>query len=161
MKFYIKQKVFSLKDKFNILDKDGKEIYQVEGKMFSLSNELFLKNLNGSLIFKAKKKIFSFLPNYTIVDPHNQILATVKKKFSLRPKFNIEIGNDHLDLEGSLFQHNFTLKRGQQEIAQVKKKVISFGDSYEIDILREDHTELYLFLVILLDQILHEKERGS
>jgi len=36
MKIYIKQKVFSFKDQFNIMDEDGNTLYQIECKVISL-----------------------------------------------------------------------------------------------------------------------------
>ena len=42
-----------------------------------------------------------------------------------------------------------------------QKKVISWGDTYEINILDELNTELYLFIVIIIDQIIHEQRNKS
>ena len=58
MRFYIKQKVFSFKDKFRIMDESQKELYTVEGKFISIQNKLQLLNMNGSQVLNAKKKLF-------------------------------------------------------------------------------------------------------
>lgn len=158
MKFYIKQKVFSLKDKFKIFDANETQQYQVEGKFFSFRNELELQNTNGSVVYKANKKVFSFMPKYYIYDIHHVLIAEINKKFSLRPSFRISIDNEIYQVQGTMFGHSFDIFDGVQTVASISKKVISWGDTYEIDIQDEQKVELYLFIVIIIDQIIHERQ---
>ena len=55
MKFYIKQKVFSFKDKFRIMDENQVLQYEVKGKFMSLSNKLELLDKNGNLVYDFSK----------------------------------------------------------------------------------------------------------
>lgn len=163
MKFYIKQKVFSLRDTFSVKDVNGKDIYQVKGKMFSFNNELNLLNLDESLVLKAKKKIISFMAKYTIFDSNGEEIAKVSRKFGLKPKFEIEVGHETLKVEGSFFAYSFGIFNGEAEVATIQKEILTWGDTYSIDIEDETKKELYLFMVILIDQIIHEnksKDRG-
>ncbi len=159
MKFYIKQKVFSFKDQFKVTDENQKELYQVKGKFMSLSNKLELLNRDGSQVLNSNRKIFSFMPTYFIYDPHGEQLAEIKKKIGIRPKFIIKVQEDDLSVEGSLFGHSFGVVKDGNEVASISKKVMSFGDNYEIEILDERNKELYLFLVIIIDQVLHENKK--
>ncbi len=161
MKFYIKQKVFTLKDQFDIMDETGKPVFKVAGKMFSISNKLQLQNLNGSIILHAQKKVLSFLPKYTLYSPHDEVVATIERKFGLKPKFLVQAGTDELRVEGSFFAHSFQVFDENRMLASIQKKLISFGDSYEIDIDDINNTELYLFIVIVLDQIIHEQQNRT
>lgn len=158
MRFYIKQKVFSFRDKFRIMDENQKELYSVEGKFMSISNKLQLLNMDGSQVLNARRKIMSFLPRYFLFTPHGDQVATIRRKFGLRPKFEIEIENEVLTVDGTLFGHNFAVIRNGQEVASIQKRVISWGDTYEINVLDELNTELYLFIVIIVDQVIHEKK---
>ena len=156
MKYYIKQKVFSLRDKFTVKDYSQNDVFQVQGKFMSISNKLELLNMDGSQVLNSKKKLFRFLPVYNIYSNHNEELATIKKKFSLKPKFDIIAENEVYQVDGSFFAHSFVIRRDEQDVASIVKKVFSFGDSYEIDILDESKKELFLFMVIIIDQIIHE-----
>ena len=158
MKYYIKQKVFSLKDKFTIKDNSQKDVYQVKGKIMSLTNKLELLNMDGSQVLNSKKKLFRFLPLYHIYTNHGEELAEIKKKFSFKPKFDVRVGNQKYQVEGSFFAHSFQILKDDVEVASIIKKVFSFGDSYEIDILEENQTQLFLFIVIIIDQIIHENK---
>ena len=62
MKFYIKQKVFSLRDSFSIMDESQNELYSVKGKFISIQNKLELLNMNGSQVLNSKKKLFKIFP---------------------------------------------------------------------------------------------------
>lgn len=158
MKFYIKQKVFSLKDQFSILNEMQQNVYQVQGKMLSISNKMDLMQPDGTVILHAHKKVFSFMPKYFIETPHGEELATVQRKFGLRPKFLVTVGDDELSVEGSLFAHSFHIMDDNQTVASIQKKVISWGDAYELDIPDDRRTVLLLFIVIIIDQVIHEQQ---
>jgi len=159
MKFYVKQKIFSIKDKFTIKDFAQNDVYQVQGKFMSISNKLELLNMDGSQVLNAKKKLFKFFQTYNIFSNHNDELATIKRKFSFKYKFDVFVGNELLNVDGSFFAHSFNIRRGNEDLASISKKVFSFGDAYEIDIVDETNKELFLFIVIIIDQIVHERKR--
>lgn len=161
MKYYVKQKVFSLKDKFFIKDFDQNDIYEVEGKFMSISNKLQLLDMRGEQVLNTKKKLFKIFPLYEVFTPGGDVLATIKKKFGIKPKFDVVIGDTELKVEGSLFAHSFGIYREGTIIASIEKKIFSFGDSYEIDIEEESNLELLLFIVIIIDQVIHESQKRS
>lgn len=160
MKYYIKQKVFSLKDKFNVTDENENLKYQVQGKMFSLHNKMQLLDLNGDVLFSSSKKLLRLLPKYFIFDKGGAEVATIVRKFSVRPKFDLSILRKEQMVDGSLFAHSFNIIDGGHVVASIKKKIISWGDTYEIEIYEEENIELYLFVVIILDQVIHEGKKS-
>jgi uncharacterized protein YxjI len=162
MKFYIKQKVFSLRDRFQVLDAEQQPVYQVQGKMFSLSNKLDLMRPDGTPVLHAHRKVFTFLPKYFIESPTGDSLAVVQRRFGLRPKFDVTLGTEQLQVSGSLFAHSFQVMDERGIVASIQKKIISWGDTYEIEIQDDRRIELLLFVVIIIDQVIHEqKNRGS
>jgi len=48
LKYYIKQKVFTLKDKFTVKDETGSDIFYVEGEFFSIGKKLHLYTMDGT-----------------------------------------------------------------------------------------------------------------
>jgi uncharacterized protein YxjI len=161
MKYYVKQKVFTLKDKFFIKDFDQNDIYQVQGKFMSISNKLQLLRMDGTEVLNSKKKLFRLFPFYEIFTPLGEVTATIQKKFAIKPKFDVVMGNEELKVEGSFFAHSFGIMKDGRTIASIEKKVFSFGDSYEIDIEDETQLDLLLFIVIIIDQVIHESEKKS
>ncbi len=45
-KLYIKQKVFSWKDKFSVFNELGEDVYRVEGEILSIGKKLHVNDLN-------------------------------------------------------------------------------------------------------------------
>jgi len=161
MKFYIKQKVFSFKDKFNITDEQENLNYQVQGKVFSIHNKLDLLDQNGDVLFSSKRKLFRIFPKYLLFDQQGEQVASIVKKFSIRPKFDLSILGKEQVVDGSLFAHSFNILDSGSVVASISKKIISWGDTYEIEIYEKENIELYLFVVIILDQVIHEGSKSS
>ena len=158
MKFYIKQKVISLKDRFNVYDENQNVKYTVKGKYFSLLNKLKLLDEHEELIYHAEKKLFRLLPKYIIFDTNHTQLATIKKQLALRPRYEIFMHDKKLNIDGTFLGHNFTISDESGSLASIHKKYISWGDTYEIDIFNETYLNLILFIVIVIDQTLHERK---
>jgi uncharacterized protein YxjI len=45
-------------------------------------------------------------------------------------------------------------------VTSISKKIISWGDTYEIDVVDENNLELLLFMVIIIDQVVHENKNN-
>lgn len=162
--FYLKQKVFSFADRYRILDDQQKVLYYCKAKFFSISHKMTLIHVpTEQPLYRFQKVLFRMMPTYHIYDLNNQVVATVKRKWSImRPKVYVTGEQGDLNIEGTFYQHSFQIFQDQTEIASIRKKLFSWGDSYEIS-LSEKHNEAYLLsLVILIDSIFHNrKNRGS
>jgi len=154
----MKQKVFSFRDRYKVMDQDQNVLYHCEGKLFSISRRMkFVETSTDNVLFNFRRKILSFLAKYYLTDPEGNEVAVVKRKFSiLKPKVEIESQLGNLTLEGDYFAHNFTLFEDGLELANVQKKWISWGDSYVISIQDEKRTHFLLAIIILIDSIFHE-----
>lgn len=159
MKFYIKQKVFSFKDKFRVTDESQNLLYEIKGKVFSISNKMELLDKDGKVLFTSKRKVLRLLAKYFIFDSSEQEVATIERKFSLRPRFDLSILRKEQTVDGSLFAHSFHILDNGKVVASIQKRIISWGDTYEIEVFEKENVELYLFVVIILDQVLHERKQ--
>ena len=99
------------------------------------------------------------MPKYYIYDEKGQELADIKRVFGFKPRFDLSILRRQMRVEGSFFAHSFTISDDRNVLASIQKKIISWGDTYEIDIVGEENVELFLFVVIVLDQVMHERRR--
>jgi uncharacterized protein YxjI len=153
MQYFIKQKVFSLKDKFDVLNENQEPVFSVEGKMFSLKNKLEFSNMNGEVLFYAEKQLFKLFPEYFIFNNHGEQVAVVKKKFGFTPKYEVYEGNHSIQVQGNFIAHSFEITKNGSRAASIQKKLISWGDSYMIDIADQGSAILYLFITIVIDQV--------
>ncbi len=159
--FYMKQKVFSIGEKYNIMDENQQIIYHVKGKVFSIKNKLDM--LKGDeLIYHFERKLFRFLPVYTLFSPDGSEVATIKKNFTFfGGKMSISSIFGDMEIIGQVWQYDFHVNKNGSEVMSVHKKWLSWGDSYQISIQDDTQEAFYVALVILIDVIFHQQQKRS
>lgn len=66
MKLYMKQKVFSFKDKFTIKDEQGNDKYYIEGEFLSLGKKLHIYDMNNNELAFVREKVLAFMPKFIV-----------------------------------------------------------------------------------------------
>lgn len=151
MKLYIKQKVFSIKDKFSISDENGNAVFYCEGKVFSIGKKLRIFDKNNVEVAYIREKVWCWLPRYYI-EKNGVVMATVKKLFTfVKPKYECkELG---WQIEGNFLEHLYSIKKDSETIASISKKWFAWGDTYEIDVPDDSNVINALCLVIIIDAV--------
>ncbi len=162
--FYMKQKVFSFRDRYKFYDEIQNVVFHCEGKLFSISQKMkFIETSAEKELYSFRRQLFSFMPTYFMYDMNEKQIAKIKRKFTfLKPKLEIDSDFGNYTVEGNYFQLNFTVLEGESEVATVQKKWISWGDSYEISIMNDENYPFLVAMIIMIDRIFHEqKSRNS
>ena len=120
MKYCIKQKVFSFKDKFYIYDEFGNEIFYVEGEFFSFGKKLHLYNMSGNELAFINQKLFSFLPKYYISKNGSQTAEVVKHFTFFKQEYSV-IGPEW-SVTGDFFSHEYFIYGGDHTVASITKE---------------------------------------
>ncbi|MBR3544547.1 MAG: LURP-one-related family protein, partial [Oscillospiraceae bacterium] len=129
---YIRQKVFSWKDRFSVKDADGIDRYTAEGELWSLGKKLHVNNMAGEEVAYIQQKLLTFLPRFHVFDG-GILVAEIRKEFTFfRPSYVIE-GPDW-QVSGSFLEHDYEITHHGMPIVSVHKVWLSWGDAYEIDI---------------------------
>ncbi|QNO15529.1 LURP-one-related family protein [Alkalicella caledoniensis] len=161
MRYIMKQKLFSIKDKFTIQDETENTAYLIEGTLFTLGNRLSFQNKYGEELLNIKQKVLSFITTYEILKDE-QVYAIVKKEpFTLfRSKFTIEVYNgDYIEVQGNFIDHEYQFTKGQYTIGSVSKEFFSWSDTYGIDVAEGEDDELILACAVIIDMISHNGKR--
>ncbi|MCQ2492023.1 MAG: LURP-one-related family protein [Lachnospiraceae bacterium] len=132
MKFFIKQKVITWRDSFQILDEKKKPVYKVKGELVSIGHKLHIYDMKGKEVATIKEKIIKVMPKYQILTEKKKEFWVTKKITLVNEKFKVEPVDWLID--GGILEHNYSIKNGKKTIAKVHQKWISIGDSYIIDI---------------------------
>ena len=152
MKYYLKQHLFTLRDRFSVYDADENEFFTVKGDLFRIGKQFHIYYPDGGEIAYVKQKVVSFLPQYHVFR-HGECFAKIIKELSFfRPKYRIEGPNWRV--EGDLFAHDYRITDGIQEIASVHKQWLSWGDTYEINVSYEADHIAALAVVLAIDACL-------
>ncbi len=159
MKFYVKQKVFSWGDKFNIYDESGNEVYFVQGKVFSMGKKLDLYDMEDNHLSHICQKLFTFLPRF-FIERNNEAVAEVVKHFTLFKK-RFSVTDFGWEVEGDFFDHEYEIHKDGYIIATVSKEWFTWGDAYLIDIADSIDPVDALSVVIIIDAMLAMSNNGG
>ena len=155
----MKQKVFSWKDKFSIMDPLGETRYYVEGKAISFGKKLHVFDANGTEVAFVKQKVLTFMPKF-VVEINGEQVAVIRKKFSFfKPKYVID-GTDW-EVQGNLFSHDYVITENENPIVTIHKVWMSWGDAFELDIADESKEVLTVAVVLAIDAVMDAQSSSS
>lgn len=159
MKFYIKQKVFSWRDRFTVKDEFNKDVFFVEGELFSWGKKLYVTDPNNDEVLYIQQNLWNWMPNFSLFI-HDQEVATVKKEFTFFSN-RYSILGPAWEVEGDVWGHNYDIWEGDQLIASIRKEWFTWGDSYELDIVDESNMLLALGIIITIDCVLAAQQQSN
>lgn len=159
MKFIIKQKLFSITDKYIIENEYGEKLYKAQKILMSMFKKIKIYDIEDRELVYIKEKFMKILPTYLIYMGGNQV-ATMKKDISiLKPRFTVESIIGDYEVKGDILDINFTIEKAGETVARVKKHFPAIRDSYEVDIKEGSSQSLILAMVIIIDDVVHNTEK--
>ncbi|MDM5299996.1 LURP-one-related family protein [Bacillus pumilus] len=146
---YIKQKVFSLSGKFTVKDQQENDVYVVEGSFMKVPKTFTILNTERNEIAVITKKMFSFLPTF-LVEVNGQEVLTIRKEFTFfQAKYSIDAAG--IEVHGNWWDMNFQVLQNDEVIGQVNKEWFTWGDSYKVNILKDEMEPVMIALVVAID----------
>jgi uncharacterized protein YxjI len=158
--YLIRERFFRMGEDSDITDEAGQPVLHVDGKVLSLRDRLILRDPDGREVAQVHRKLAALRPTYEI-SVGGQEIAEVRKRFftPFGDRFTIDIpGPDDLEMTGDLFDHEFTIRRGDQTVATVSKRWFSVRDTYAVDIAPGENHLMILASVLALD-LAEDRER--
>ena len=126
MKLYMKEKFFSWNDQFTVKDENGWDKYYVEGEFLSLGKRLHVTDINGREAAFIQQRLLTLMPCYSVSVAGREI-------------------------EGSVWEHEYQIRRNGRTIAIISKEWFTWGDSYCLEILDPADEILALAVVLTID----------
>ena len=159
MQYKIRQKIFSLGDKFTIKDEMDRDVFFVKSRLLSFGNKLRIFDLNENEVCYIEQQLFKLMPQYNIYI-NGERIATIKKKFTLfKNDFEILSNKANYYVEGNIIAHEFRIFNDRKLIGQVSKKFFSLTDTYGVEVDDEEDQVLVLALVIVIDMVCHDNDK--
>ncbi len=162
MQYEMKQKLLSWGDDYYIKDKDGNDVYFVDGKALSVGDQLSFQDLTGKELAFIRQRIWNWGKTYEI-SHDGAVVATVKKDplTFVGSRFTIEFPGTEtdLDIEGNLSEHEYLIRRQGSIIATVSKQWFALADTYGIDVRSSEDPVLLLAVTVVIDETCHPDGR--
>lgn len=161
MKLYIKQRVFAIGDKYNIYNEEEQLVYCVRSQLISFGAKLFLMDEQEREQYFIKQRITFFLKEYEIYK-ENRLCACIEQKLSfLKSKLTIKSTYGDFEVHGNLWGMDYEIQKDGVYFGAVHKALLSWGDSYELDIPEETDPAFFVAIVIAIDNCLHNENNHS
>jgi uncharacterized protein YxjI len=158
--YLIRERFFRLGEDSDITDEQGRPVFHVDGKVLSLRNRLVIRDPEGREVAQVQRKLAALRPTYKVTIGGEEAAEIRKRMFTpFGDRFTIDVpGPDDLEMAGDLFDHEFTIRRGEQVVATVSKRWFSMRDTYAVDVAAGQDDLLILASVLALD-LAEDQER--
>lgn len=149
MRLLIKQRVFSWTDSYDIYDESGNKKYFVKAEFFTLGHRLHVYDTAGREVGMVREHVMSLLPVFDI-EVEGVLQGSIQKKFTLFcPKYEIDFNGWRV--EGNFLGWDYDVYSGCSTVIHISKEILSWGDTYVIDIADSNDELMGLMLVIAID----------
>jgi uncharacterized protein YxjI len=158
MRYIMKQKVFSLGDRFTIRNERDEDAFVVNGEVFSLGHKLSFEDPQGNELMFIRQKLLSWGPTYEIYRGQEHVATIQKEIFTFfRCTFDIQTDDQgDLEAQGDFSDHEYTVTRRGEPIAQISKEWFSWSDTYGVDVAGDEDPVLILASTVVIDMCCHE-----
>ncbi|MBR2294849.1 MAG: LURP-one-related family protein [Clostridiales bacterium] len=146
----IKQRVFSWTDSYNVYDEGAEPKYFVKADLFSIGKRIrIMDRSSGEEVGMIHQRILTMFKTYEIY-LYGQYQGVIKRRLSFfTPNYDIDYRN--WTLRGDYFHWDFDIFEGSLRIANISKKLLSFGDTYVLQTARDEDELPALLMAIAMD----------
>ena len=159
-RYRMRERWLSIGDDFWIEDESGERAYHVDGKALRLRKTLKLTDREGNELCKIQERKLRVRDTIEIEAPDGSRMGLIQKAMitPLRERFEVEVpGGPELKVRGSILDHEYSIKREGDKVAEVSKKWLRARDTYGIEIEPGNDDVLILAVAVALDAMEHDE----
>jgi len=150
MQLYIKQRIFSWTDSYDVYDETGEPRYEVRAEFFTFGHQIHVYDKrSGREVGSIHEKLFTFLPQFEIVID-GQVRGTVRKEFTLfAPRYRVDYQG--WNVEGNFMGWDYRVTDGSHEVLSISKEIFNWSDTYVLHYGNPANEMPGLLLVLAID----------
>jgi uncharacterized protein YxjI len=157
VQYQMREKIFSIGDDYWIENNRGERVFKVDGKALRARETMIIEDTTGAELCKIQEKMLRVRETMEI-ERHGDTLATVKKAMitPLRERYSVQVRHgDDLEVQGNIVDHEYTIERGREKIAEVSKRWFRVRDTYGVGIEPGQDAALILAVTACLERMSH------
>ena len=154
------QKLFSIGDDYWIETEEGDRAFKVDGKALRLRRTLVLEDPSGAEVFKIQEKKLHIHDTMEI-ERDGRTVAKIQKALitPLRDRFKVDVEDgEDMEAKGNIVDHEYTIERGGDRVAEVSKRWFRIRDTYGIEIAPGQDDALILAVTVCIDQMSERRD---
>jgi len=157
-RYQIRQRMISIGDDYVIENDRGERVYKLDGKALRIRKTIRFEDMDGRELCKIQERMLHLKDSMEIEDPAGHRLALVQKAMitPLRERWTVKIedGPD-LRVQGNVVDHEYTIERDGQRVAEVSKRWFRVRDTYGVEIEPGENDILILATAAVIDTMTH------
>jgi uncharacterized protein YxjI len=153
--YQMREKMFAIGDDYWIETGVGRRAFKVDGKALRVRDTLIIEDPDGRALYKIQEKKVRIRDTMEIEDDSGTV-ATVKKAMitPLRDRLSVNVrGGADLDVQGNIVDHEYTIERGHEKVAEVSKRWFRVRDTYGIEVAPGQDASLVIAITVCIDQM--------
>jgi uncharacterized protein YxjI len=166
MKFYVKNKMISLRGGSFVTDESGNEIMSIQGKFFTFTRKKYVLGEDGTPLYTIRNKFWHFIHNSAFIyDSMGTLIAKLSNnKFDFKHKFVLTGYTSDMVISGNLLQFpNIKMEITENGVHKgwLIKEWNLLRDSYSVEVDDKADLAFMVALVIAVDNIFDEKRSDN
>ena len=157
-RYQIRQRMISIGDDYVIENGHGEHVFKLDGKALRIRKTIRFEDMDGRELCTIQERMLHLKDSMEIEDPAGHRMALVQKAMitPLRERWTVEVedGPD-LSVQGNVLDHEYTIDRDGQRVAEVSKRWFRVRDTYGVEIAPGENDILILATAGVIDTMTH------
>jgi uncharacterized protein YxjI len=157
-RYQMRQRMISIGDDYVIENDRGERVFKLDGKALRIRKTIRFEDIDGRELCKIQERMLRVKDSMEIEDPGGHRMALVQKAMidPLRERWTVKVedGPD-LHVQGNIVDHEYTIERDGQRVAEVSKRWFRVRDTYGVEITPGENDILILASAAVIDTMAH------
>jgi len=156
--YQMRQRMISIGDDYTIENDRGERVFKLDGKALRIRKTIIFEDMDGHELYKIQERMLRVRDSMEIEAPDGHRAAMVHKAMitPLRERWVIETDEGpELHAQGNILDHEYTIERDGDKVAEVSKRWFRVRDTYGVEVLPGENDALILAAAAVIDTMAH------
>ncbi len=157
MRYQMRQRMISIGDDYVIENNRGERVFKLDGKALRIRKTIRFEDMDGRELCKIQERMLRVKDSMEIEDPGGHRMALVQKAMiePLRERWTVKVDGPDLHVQGNIVDHEYTIERDGQQVAEVSKRWFRVRDTYGVEVAPGENDILILASTAVIDTMAH------
>jgi uncharacterized protein YxjI len=157
-RYQMRQRMLSIGDDYVIENDRGERVFRLDGKALRVRQTIVFEDIDGRELCKIQERMLRVKDSMEIEDPGGHRMALVQKAMitPVRERWTVNVeGAPDLKVQGNIVDHEYTIERDGQRVAEVSKRWFRVRDTYGVEVAPDENDILILATTAVIDTMAH------
>jgi uncharacterized protein YxjI len=157
-RYQMHQRMLSIGDDYVIENDRGERAFKLDSKALRVHKTIMFEDMAGHELCKIQERMLRVKDSMEIEDPGGHRLALVQKAMiaPLRERWTVKMDDGpDLRVQGNIVDHEYTIERDGQQVAEVSKRWFRARDTYGVETAQGENDVLLLATTAVIDTMAH------